>query len=371
MYSFRSIILSYIITDVVAGVGLVTLDRPAALNALNLNMIRDLTKTLNDWRDDPAIEAVAVRGSNKNGPFGGFCAGGDIRFFHAAGMSDDPDLEAFFTEEYQLNYLIFNYPKPYIAFMDGIVMGGGMGISQGATLRVITERTKMAMPETNIGLFPDVGGGYFLSRCPGSSGEYLALTGKLLVGADALDVDLADGLADSDDMADLWDGLTNNPMMSVTTRIGRLQSRLKRGTSSDWLTPEINSIFCLDSVKDIVQALTKSGSQWAADTLAVLQKRSPLMLHVTFKQLRLGRSMTLADDLRMERTLVRHCFQTDHLQRSGTTSETIEGIRALAIDKDHSPAWDPAGIEEVTSAMVDPFFKSPWAAEHHPLKDLV
>ena len=362
--------MSNIITDVVAGIGQITLDRPAALNALSLDMVRDLTNILKAWRDDPAIEAVAVRGSNKNGPFGGFCAGGDIRFFHAAGMSDDPDLEAFFTEEYQLNYLIFNYPKPYIAFMDGIVMGGGMGISQGATLRVITERTKMAMPETNIGLFPDVGGGYFLSRCPGSSGEYLALTGKLLVGADALDVDLADGLADSDDMADLWDGLTNNPMMSVTARIGRLQSRLKRGTSSEWLTPEINSIFCFDTPAEIMHALKTSGSPWAIETLETLEKRSPLMLHVSLRQIRLGRHMSLADELRLERTLVQHCFYTNHLDRSGAQTETVEGIRALAVDKDHSPVWNPARIEDVTPAMVDPFFESPWAQEDHPLADL-
>ena len=184
--------MAYIITNVIAGVGQITLDRPAALNALNLDMVRAMNKVLTEWREDPAVGAVAVRGSNRDGPFGAFCAGGDIRFFHTAGIANDPDLEAFFTEEYRLNHLIFNYPKPYIAFMDGIVMGGGMGISQGASLRIITERSKIAMPETNIGLFPDVGGGYFLPKCPGYSGEYLGLTGKVLVGTQALAADLAD-----------------------------------------------------------------------------------------------------------------------------------------------------------------------------------
>ncbi|MEO7886053.1 MAG: 3-hydroxyisobutyryl-CoA hydrolase, partial [Polaromonas sp.] len=160
--------------------GLITLNRPKALNALSLSMIRELSNALLAWRDDASVQVVAIRGTNKAGRpgtpesrFGGFCAGGDIRFFHQAVMAGDASLEDFFTEEYALNHLIHNYPKPYIAFMDGVVMGGGMGISQGARVRIVTDHTKMAMPETNIGLFPDVGGGYFLSRCPGHVGEYL------------------------------------------------------------------------------------------------------------------------------------------------------------------------------------------------------
>jgi enoyl-CoA hydratase len=366
--------LSHIVTDVVAGVGLITLDRPAALNALNLDMVRDLTKALTGWREDPAVEAVAVRGSNKHGAFGAFCAGGDIRFFHTAGIANDPDLEAFFTEEYRLNHLIFKYPKPYIAFMDGIVMGGGMGISQGASLRIITERTKIAMPETNIGLFPDVGGGYFLPKCPGNSGEYLGLTGKMLVGTEALAVDLADFAINSDNLADYWDSLTNNEMMSVDQRIARLHSVInnaKLPEASDWLSPEIDETFDFDTPAEIMQALIESGTHWATETLTILQKRSPLMLHVSLRQIRQGRHMSLADELRLERTLVQHCFYTHHLGRTGVESETVEGIRALAVDKDHSPVWNPARIEDVTPAMVEPFFESPWGANDHPLKDLI
>jgi len=366
--------LSHIITDVVAGVGLITLDRPAALNALSLDMVRDLTKALTDWREDRAIEAVAVRGSNKHGAFGAFCAGGDIRFFHTASVANDPDLEAFFTEEYRLNHLIFNYPKPYIAFMDGIVMGGGMGISQGASLRIITERTKIAMPETNIGLFPDVGGGYFLPKCPGYSGEYLGLTGKILVGTEALAVDLADFAINSDNLADYWNSLINNEMMTVDQRIARLHSVIdnaKLPEASEWLSPEINDTFDFDTPAEIMQALIESGTHWAAETLAILQKRSPLMLHVSLRQIRQGRHMSLADELRLERTLVQHCFYTHHLGRTGVETETVEGIRALAVDKDHSPVWNPARIEDVTQAMVDPFFESPWGMHDHPLKDLV
>ena len=365
--------MANIITNVIAGVGQITLDRPAALNALNLDMVRAMNKVLTKWREDPAVEAVAIRGSNKDGPFGAFCAGGDIRFFHTAGIANDPDLEAFFTEEYRLNHLIFNYPKPYIAFMDGIVMGGGMGISQGASLRIITERSKIAMPETNIGLFPDVGGGYFLPKCPGYSGEYLGLTGKVLVGTQALTANLADRAINSDNLEDYWDSLTNNEMMSVDQRISRLHSVIdsaKLEEDDSWLSPEIDGTFNFDSPAKIMQALENSGSSWAMETLEVLQKRSPLMLHVSLRQIRLGRHMSLADELRLERTLVQHCFYTHHLKRTGAQTETVEGIRALVIDKDHNPAWNPTRIQSVTSEMVDPFFVSPWAETDHPLADL-
>jgi len=167
-----------VIAEVRGRVGCITLNRPKALNALTLPMIRSITDALITWQDDPLVLAVAVRGTGKEGAFGAFCAGGDIRFFHQAAVAGDKALEAFFTEEYTLNHLIHTYSKPYIAFMDGIVMGGGMGISQGASLRIVTERSKLAMPETGIGLFPDVGGGYFLSRCTGQLGGDLGFRGR-------------------------------------------------------------------------------------------------------------------------------------------------------------------------------------------------
>ena len=182
----ETVVVPEVLSEVRGQVGFITLNRPRALNALSLGMVRELMGILLAWQRDARVLAVAIRGSNKEGPFGAFCAGGDIRFLHAAGTQGNPQLEDFFTEEYALNHLIHNYPKPYIAFMDGIVMGGGMGISQGAALRVVTERTKMAMPETAIGLFPDVGGGYFLCRLRGALGVFLALTGHRLRAADAL-----------------------------------------------------------------------------------------------------------------------------------------------------------------------------------------
>lgn len=195
------------VVEVVGRVGFITLNRPKALNALSLSMVRDLFRILSAWRNDPAIGAVAIRGTDKSGVFGGFCAGGDIRFFHAAAQAGNPELEDFFTEEYALVHLIHTYPKPYIAFMDGVVMGGGMGISQGASKRIVTERTKMAMPETQIGLFPDVGGGYFLSRCSGHVGEWLALTGEVIDGATAVDLGLADCCVSCASLQSVWDAL--------------------------------------------------------------------------------------------------------------------------------------------------------------------
>jgi len=375
------------IAEIRGSAGCITLNRPKALNALSLDMIREITAVLLAWRDDPRVERVALRGMGREGPFGAFCAGGDIRFFHQAVLAGDPRLEDFFTEEYTLNHLIHAYPTPYVVFLDGIVMGGGMGLSRhfvpaapggesegaagqpdarrrvdGFGLRIVTERTKMAMPETNIGLFPDVGGGWFLARCPGRIGEYLALTGQLIAGADALAAQLADTLLPSAELPALWDSLQSRDGFEA------LRERKEQGGASELAArrADIDRFFALPHLTDIVAALEADGSAWAAETAALLRKRSPLMLHVTLEHLRRARHMTLASDLRMERDMVRHCF---HL-RPGTASETFEGIRALAIDKDHAPRWNPARIEDVTPEMVQAFFPSPWPAHAHPLRGL-
>ncbi len=367
-------------TERVGHLGLITLNRPKALNALSLAMVRELNHVLQQWQDDAQVRAVVVRGSNKEGPFGAFCAGGDIRYFHQAALSGDVTLEDFLTEEYSLNHLIQNYPKPYIALMDGIVMGGGMGISQGAALRVVTERTKMAMPETHIGLFPDVGGGYFLGRCTGPAcpkhiGEYLALTGYVLRGGESLHVGLADACMDSSALPMLWDALCQQDWASGKAVVDWLRAQSKTttdqalATTPAWQNAPIDQVFGLATVAEMEQAL-QGADEWSMQTLKALHHQSPLMLCVTLEQVRRGRHMTLADDLRMERDLVRHCFQTDHLSRRGVSSETVEGIRALAVDKDHSPKWQPARIADVTPEMVLPFFESPWPVSAHPLRHL-
>ena len=363
----------------VGHLGFITLNRPKALNALSLAMVRELNHVLQQWQDDAQVRAVVIRGSNKEGPFGAFCAGGDIRYFHQAALSWDFTLEDFFTEEYSLNHLIQNYPKPYIALMDGIVMGGGMGISQGAALRVVTERTKMAMPETHIGLFPDVGGGYFLSRCHGPAcpehmGEYLALTGYVR-GGESLHVGLADVCVDSAALPALWDALQKQDWASGDAVVAWLREQSKTTTEQalftvlGWQNASIDNVFGLATVLEMEQALQGS-DEWSVQTLKALHHQSPLMLCVTLEQIRRGRHMSLPEDLRMERDLVRHCFQTDHLSRRGVSSETVEGIRALAVDKDHAPKWQPRRIADVTPEMVSPFFESPWPASVHPLRYL-
>lgn len=356
-----------VITEVRGRVGCITLNRPRALNALSLRMIRDITTALIAWRDDAHVLAVAVRGMGKEAPFGAFCAGGDIRFFHQAALTGNPELEDFFTEEYALNHLVHTYPKPCIAFMDGIVMGGGMGISQGASLRIVTERSQLAMPETGIGLFPDVGGGYFLSRCPGRMGEYLALTGQVIGAADALAVGLADAQMESGRLAGLWESLGQTPYESgEAVQRWCMNHTQKAPARASAPNIELEQVFALETVVAMVHALEASSSTWARDTASVLRKRSPLMLHVVLEQVRRARGMGLADELRMERDMVRHCFQW----RPGAAGETVEGIRALAVDKDHAPRWNPARIEDVMPEQVGAFFEHPWPAHAHPLRDL-
>jgi enoyl-CoA hydratase len=386
-----------------ARLGCITLNRPRALNALSLPMVRALAQALRVWREDPAIHAVAIRGSGKEGPFGAFCAGGDIRFFHEAVLRGDAEVEDFFTEEYALNHLIHHYPKPYIAFMDGVVMGGGMGLSQGnalatpegecegvsraspfvraqghqgRTLRIVTPRTKMAMPETNIGLFPDVGGGWFLARCLRRGGEWLALTSEVIGAGDALALRLADACFDPARLHEAWETLAGLPSFDAGTLQAWRSDHEVVPPAATLPLDAIERCFDQPTVLAIVQALegevTRGASHaaWAEATLKALRTHSPLMLEVTLQLTRRAASLNLADELRLERDLVRHCFNTQHLNRYLTQTETMEGIRALVIDKDRQPKWRPAQLEDVTPEMVAGFFVSPWPAHAHPLRDL-
>ena len=346
-------------------------------------MIRAITAALRAWQDDPAVAAVAIRGAGKSAPFGHFCAGGDIRFFHRAAVSGEAELEDFFTEEYALNHLIHCFPKPVVVLLDGIVMGGGMGLAQGASHRVVTENSRLAMPETLIGLFPDVGGGYFLSRLKGHLGEWLALTGTVVGAATAIKIDWADRYVPSHRLAELWDALVlagsagegglskclaefEEPVVPVDPALDALIDP----STGPTLNVLIDRCFGQPSVPEVVAALASEHHPWAKSTLEVLAKRSPLMLHVAFEQIRRARGMTLEDELRMERGLVRHCFHPHHLNRRAGQTETAEGIRALAVDKDHLPRWEPAALTAVTAEMVAPFFVSPWPSWAHPLREL-
>ncbi len=354
-------------TEIRGTTGIITLDRPTALNSLTLEMVREMTSALRTWRDDTRIRAVLVRASSERA----YCAGGDIRFFHQKGSASATGgaalIEDFFSEEYALNYLVHSYPKPYVALMDGVVMGGGMGIAQAgpqARVRIVTERTKMAMPETGIGLFPDVGGGWFLSRSPGQLGAYLGVTGEIIGAADAIYADLADAFVPGAEMAALQEVLISAADARAAIRdfasrfmaqADPAQSRLAKDRAA------IDRHFAFDTVAAIRDSLAADDGEFARKTLATMNKRSPLMMCVTLSQIRRAATMDIADCLRMERTMVRRCFEN---------GEVLEGVRALAIDKDHSPKWNPATLEDVTPAMVDRFFDSAWPAYAHPLREL-
>jgi enoyl-CoA hydratase/carnithine racemase len=357
-----------ILADVNGCLGLITLNRPQALNALSLAMIRDMTALLKHWATRAEVQAVAVVGAGREGKPPAFCAGGDIRFFHQAALAGDLALDDFFTEEYRLNHLIHHYSKPYVALMDGVVMGGGMGISQGAKLRVLNERSKLAMPETGIGLFPDVGGGWFLGQCPGHVGEWLALTGQTIAVGDAIEWGLGDVFVRAEQWPALIDDLRTGDQTSAEHVVATVMERADLAPSS---APKatldlIDRHFRLPSVAAILDSLAQDGDAWAGDAHAALSKRSPLMMAVTLELIRRGRKLGLADDLRLERDLVHHAF---HL-RGAARSETVEGIRALAVDKDHAPRWSPASIAQVDPAEVAAFFTSPWRPAEHPLRDL-
>jgi enoyl-CoA hydratase/carnithine racemase len=372
---------STVLADVVGGVGVITLNRPKALNALSLSMVRSLMATLSRWRDDESVLAVLVRGSAREMPDGSqgathFCAGGDIRFMHEAGMSGDLAIDDFFTEEYDLDHFIHVYPKPVIAWLDGIVMGGGMGLAQGAALRVATPAVKMAMPETRIGLIPDVAGGYFLSRLPGSVGEYLGIVGQTFNAHDALHWRLVDGIVTQDAQAALLQSWVDQPVVSGAQAVARVKACClnpaealaalpARGLSLQ--EPAIDQHFGLATLEAMVDSLQNEGSDWAKAALQHLQGNSPLMMKVTLRQIRMARHMGLAEVFRLERNLVRQCFAL----RKGAASETVEGVRALAVDKDHQPRWNPATLADVLPEQVDAFFEPPWPSHIHPLRHLM
>ncbi len=357
----------HVLTSVEGHIGIITLDRPAALNSLSLDMVRAMTQALMRWQDDPAVQAVLVKGSSERA----YCAGGDIRFFHQKGSATHTGgaalVEDFFTEEYALNHLVHCYPKPYVALMDGVVMGGGMGIAQAgptARLRVVTERTKMAMPEVGIGLFPDVGGSWFLSRAPGEVGTYLAVTGEMIGASDAIHADLADVFVPGAELPALQAAIASSDDAKTAARSFAQAFATQADPASSRLAQAREAIehhFRHDSVQAIMDSLAGDVSEFAATTLATMQKRSPLMMSVALEQVRRGRKLGIADCLRMERTMVRRCFEN---------GEVLEGVRALAIDKDHAPKWNPPSLAGVTREMVEHFFDSAWPDYAHPLRHL-
>jgi enoyl-CoA hydratase/carnithine racemase len=347
-------------------IGFVTLNRPAVLNALSSSMLLQMHAQLRQWALDASIYAVVVRGAGDKA----FCAGGDVRAVHASFTPSSSAHRDFFASEYRLDYFIHRYPKPYVALMDGIVMGGGMGIGQGASLRVVTDRTRMAMPEVGIGFFPDVGASYFLSRLPGALGVYLGLSGAQIRAADALyaglaDVYLAHETRDSLDtaLAALRWGRDHSADIHGAVRAFATVKLPEPALAS--LRPAIDAHFSRSDIRAILQSLQSESSaayhDWARHTLKMMAARSPLMMAVTARQLECGRAMDLPDCFRMELGMVLHCFEQGDFK---------EGVRAVLVAKDNAPRWNPPRIEDVTEEMIAAFFLDAWTGATHPLADL-
>jgi enoyl-CoA hydratase len=322
--------------------GFLTLNRPKAIHALTQAMDHAMTEALLAWRDDPDVEAVILEHSEGRG----FCAGGDVTLIRQSALSDEGAAgRRFFYEEYQLNHLLFTYPKPVVAFMDGITMGGGVGISQPAQFRVATEHTRFAMPETGIGLFPDVGGGWYLSRLPGRLGQFLALTGARLDGAECLWTGLATHYLPSDKLAEAKERIVHGHeiagvlgALSVTPPEPRIQANART----------IAKHFASDRFEDILASLDADDDEWAAKELAALRTKSPQACKVTLRQLAAATKLdSFAENMALEYRVA--C-------RTMMLPDFAEGVRAVLVDKDNAPRWTPPTPEGVSEELIDSIF---------------
>jgi enoyl-CoA hydratase len=333
---------SDVLTIIEGPVGRIRLNRPKALHALTTDMCVAMLDALDAWRADPAIEAVLLDHAEGRG----FCAGGDIRMLAESGAADGVAARAFFHTEYRLNHWLFTYAKPTVAFMDGITMGGGVGIACPCDFRVATENTKFAMPETGIGLFPDVGGGWYLSRLPGRIGQYLALTGHRLDGAECLALGLATHYLPSAALDDAKARIAADPQAIAAA----LDALSETPPEAKILAQReaIDRLFASDVLEDIYAALEADGGEWATQQLATLRIKSPQTMKVSLRLLHEGQMMaTFEDEMRQEyaigsRVVQRHDF--------------LEGVRAVIVDKDNAPRWDPATPEDVTDHVIDQIF---------------
>ncbi|MFN4089232.1 MAG: enoyl-CoA hydratase/isomerase family protein [Alphaproteobacteria bacterium] len=333
--------------EVTDGVGLVTLNRPKALNAVTLEMVHALDAQLRAWEEDAAVLAVMIRSTSGRA----FAAGGDIRRLYEAGRAGDPYTRDFFRDEYTLDWRIFHYPKPYVALMSGVTMGGGVGISIHGSHRVVTEATVFAMPETGIGFFPDVGATYFLPRLPGALGVYLAMTGARMGGADCVHAGIGTHYMPSERLPQLAASLVvpNFPADDLEAAHAAVTSAIERLSENAGTAPievyrgRIDACFAADSVEEMLDRLDADGSEWAAKTAATMRARSPLALKVALEQVRRGARLDLDSALALEYR-VSQAFMAGH--------DFYEGVRATILDKDGAPRWQPGRLEDVTADMV-------------------
>ncbi|MHC8314377.1 enoyl-CoA hydratase/isomerase family protein [Pseudomonas sp. LB3P31] len=342
-----------VLAEVRNHIGHLTLNRPAGLNALTLDMVRNLQRQLDAWAQDSNVHAVVLRGAGEKA----FCAGGDIRSLYDSFKNGDTLHQDFFVEEYALDLAIHHYRKPILALMDGFVLGGGMGLVQGADLRVVTEKSRLAMPEVGIGYFPDVGGSYFLPRVPGELGIYLGVTGVQIRAADALYCGLADWCMDSARIATLDQQLDqlewhDAPLKDLQGVLAKLAVQQLPDAPLSALRPAIDHFFALPDVQSMVEQLREvtvaDSHDWALATADLLETRSPLAMGVTLEMLRRGRQLSLEDCFALELHLDRQWFERGDL---------IEGVRALLIDKDKTPRWNPPTLQALDAGHVAGFFE--------------
>lgn len=347
-----------VLAEVRNRIGHLSLNRPAGLNALTLPMVRLLLQQLHAWEQDAEILAVVLRANGGKA----FCAGGDIRMLYDSYKSGSNQHKIFLEEEYALDAYIHEYSKPTVALMDGFVLGGGMGLVQGTTLRVITERTRMGMPEVGIGFFPDVGGSYFLPRLPGELGIFLGVTGIQVRAADALYTGLADYCLPSEHLLKLDQALdslswSTSPMETLDQLLATLAPTKLPGAQLEACREAIDQHFALADIQSIRTALIEEARpelrDWCDEIVQVLDSRSPLAIAVTLELLRRGRTLPLADCFAQELHLDYQWFDKGDL---------IEGIRALIIDKDKNPRWRTANIDALDTQQVQQFFSGFTAA---------
>lgn len=331
-----------ILTRTEGRAGRVSLNRPRAIHALTTTMCQGIIGALEIWRDDEEVEIVLFDHADGRG----FCAGGDIRMLAESGARDGAEARAFFHAEYRMNHRLFTYAKPTIAFMDGITMGGGVGIALPCKYRVATENTRFAMPETGIGLFPDVGGGWHLSRLSGRVGQFLALTGARLDGAECLSLGLATHYLPAEALEEAKERIASDPAR-VEGILGQLSvspppARIEESRAL------IDRLFASDRLEDIYNALEADESDWALKELATLKTKSPQTMKVSLRLLREGaQMMSFADEMKQEYAVGAHVVQRH---------DFLEGVRAVIVDKDNAPKWDPATPEGVTEHMLDTIF---------------
>ena len=334
------------------GLGVITLNRPKALNSLSMGMIREMERVLPQWEKDQAVKAVVVRGAGDRA----FCAGGDVAGLYRE-MRDDPQgtlRRDFFREEYIVNRRIYRFAKPWISLIDGIDMGGGVGLSVHGSHSVASEKFLFAMPETTIGLFPDVGGGYFLTRLPGALGTFLALTSHRLKVADALWAGIVDAYVPSAKMDELQAALGAADLSGpdADRKVDAVIAHFTADAgvpSLPAMMPDVDRCFSAESLKEIVAKLKKDNSEWAQKQLAALLKLSPTSMAITLEQLRRCANRSFEDCMTIEYRMSQRGMQAGH--------DFFEGVRALLIDKDQKPKWNPPTIDGVTRTLVEEHFR--------------